>query len=177
MFSNINGGRRFSLSIACFIVTFWVVFMLVSFWQFIKSLKDNNLEKMYYFIEFFSGIKGTRKARIYALMFLLRRTILCCIVLLFHEIMSPITLNSVIAFFQIWYLFYSVIIRQFSELKDNILEILNEVFYTILWSLLIFFKAEEKWSTTFENFYIGLMIWNNLLFALISFGMQILNHF
>ena len=170
MFSNISGGRRLSLSIACFIVTFWVVFMLVSIWQFIKSLKDNNLEKMYYFVEFFSGIKGTRKARIYALMFLLRRTILCWIVLLFHEIMSLTTLNSVFVFFQFCYLIFSVFFKPFSELKDNALEVINEIFYTILWSTLIYYKSEDRWNKVFEYTYIGIMMVNNFIFALISFG-------
>ena len=163
MFSNISQQRRRSLSIACIILAFWLCFIFVSIWQFLKSLKDNGLEKMYYFVEFFSGIKGTKKARVYALIFLLRRTVLCWIVLLFQRLMSLTVLNSVFVFFQLWYLLFSWILKPFNDVKDNILEIMNEVFYTFLWSSLIYFQTKDKWSTVFENAYIGVMLFNNLI--------------
>ena len=177
MYSGSSVNRRRSIGVAYFVAVFCVAFICTSVWQFFKSLNDNNLNKMYYFIEFFSGIKGTRKARIYALMFLLRRTVLCCIVLLLHDVMSLTVLNSTFVLFQVCYLWFSVFFKPFSEIKDNILEMMNEVFYTLLWSSLIYFQTQDKWSQVFENIYIGLMMLNNWIFALISFCNFIYNYF
>ena len=170
MFSNSNDARRVSLSIACLIITFCAGFVCLAVWQYFKSLKDVDLESMIYFTEFFSGIKATGKARVFSMFFLLRRIVFCWIVLLLHHTMSLTLLNSTFVLVQLCYLSFCVIVRPFSEVKDNILEIINEVFYLMLWSSLIYYRSVEQWSLTFEYIFILFIALSNMIFASISFG-------
>lgn len=72
------------------------------------------------------------KARLYAVMFLFRRTILCLIVLLTHDILNLFIRTLTFVVFQLVYFGYIILLKPFVEFKDNLLEIVNEVIYTIL---------------------------------------------
>ena len=167
-FNGSNEQRRRSLPTAWLIVAFIVAFACVWVWQYVKSLNEANLSTMCYFIEFFSGIKPSKAARLHAIMFFVRRTALWLTLILLKNVMSLTLLNSLFVLFQFCYLWFSVFARPFIEQKDNISEILNEIMYTVLWSLLIFFKSEQDWSKTFEGIYISLIVFNNIAFSLIS---------
>ena len=163
MFSNSSTSRQVSLSIACLIIVFCAGFICLSVWQYFKSLKDVSFDSMLYFTEFFSGIKATGKARVFSLIFLLRRTMFCWIVLLLHHAMSLTLLNSAFVLVQLCYLSFCIIVRPLAEVKDNIIEIFNEVFYLILWSSLIYYRSVEQWSLTFEYIFIALIILSNMI--------------
>ena len=163
MFSSSSTARQVSLSVACLIIVFCVGFICLSIWQYLKSLKDVNLDSMIYFTEFFSGIKSTGWAKVFSLIFLMRRTVFCWIVLLLHHAMSLTLLNSTFVLIQFCYLSFWVIVRPLAEVKDNIIEIINEVFYLMLWSLLIYYQSVEQWSLTFEYIFIALIILSNII--------------
>lgn len=70
--------------------------------------------------------------------------------------------------FQIAYLAYVVITRPFVRVKDNIGELLNEVFYVFFLAVLIYMFGDDDWSyTTTWVFMISIMT-NNGLFVVIS---------
>jgi cysteine-rich repeat protein len=163
-------SRRYSRMIAITLIVLCCIFLLLSVYQWIKTFWNNNLKSMHYFIYFFSGIRGTWKARLYAMMFILRRSLLWSIVIfldtkngLFYKTLFFVTV-------QFLYLSLSIIIRPFSEVKDNICEIINEVVYTILWGSLFYLNAERRWSEISEKAYISLIMFNNLMFSFIAFG-------
>ena len=144
MFSNSSNQRRISLSIACLIISSCTGFVWLSVWQYFKSLKDVDIKNMFYFTEFFSGVKATGKARVYSVIFLLRKTVFWWIVLLLHKLMSLTLLNSAFVLVQFWYLSFCVIVRPLAEVKDNIVEIFNETIFIVLWSLLILYQSADQ---------------------------------
>ena len=166
MFLNSSTARRISLSIACLIIAFCAGFVCLSVWQYFKSLKDVDLESMFYFTEFFSGIKATGKARVFSMIFLLRRIVFCWIVLLLHKSISLTLLNSIFVLIQLCYLSFCIIVRPFAEVKDNIAEILNEALYLMLWSSLIYYRSVEQWSLAFEYIFILLIVISNIIHKL-----------
>lgn len=142
--------------------------MLLSLWQWVKNSKKTNLESVTYFFEFFSGIRGSKRARLYSLLFLIRRTLFCCIVIFFNVEWSLIAKISLYVSVQLIYLSLIMFLRPFAEFKDNMLEIINEVFYTILCVSLLYLNRPDRWNKVFENCYMGLILLNNIIFSLIA---------
>lgn len=69
---------------------------------------------------------------------------------------------------QIIYTIVIVLLRPLKDGKDNTIEIINELFYSGLWLTLIFWNSEDHWSKKGAWLYIGAMISNSSINALIS---------
>ena len=100
-FENRHVIRRISLLVASIVSLFCVMFMTLSVYQWTKAWNQPDLEEMVYFVEFFAGIKGNRKARSYSLMFLLRRTVLCLVVIFINIETLFHTKIAIFFFFQL----------------------------------------------------------------------------
>jgi hypothetical protein len=47
-----------------------------------------------------------------------------------------------------------IVIRPFSQVKDNIAEVVNELVFTTLMAGLVYFNKESVWSTTWISTYL-----------------------
>ena len=162
--------RFFSLSFAVWLSALLVLFGILALYQWFISNRQGDIESMLYFAEFFASVKSSKKSRFYALMFILRRSILWSIVILFSGAYSLFGKTVFFTGIQLIYLSYILIERPFKDKKDNIWEIINELIYSVLWGSLLFLKDEQAWTDYYEKIYVGLMLANNLFFTLISFG-------
>ena len=70
---------------------------------------------------------------------------------------------------QWFYTLLIVLLRPFAAVKDNILEIMNEFFYIGFCVTLFWYNSENDWSSTSAWVYIGFMMGNNGIIAIISF--------
>ena len=64
---------------------------------------------------------------------------------------------------------YTIIIRPFKEVKDNVIEIINEIGYTILISLLLYYNKESNWSEQEANIIMYSLLFLSIVTSAISF--------
>jgi hypothetical protein len=133
--------------------------------QIFKRLEPECLEDNVYdhskLDEFSSGLKRKRSARFYSTFLLLRRTIFV-IWLLFGNRFDPFIIVSVMLIFQILYVVALFLIRPFEQMQNNIVECLNEVFFTSMVVILVHVNTENKWAGLWTKIYVWIMMFNNL---------------
>ena len=72
-----------------------------------------------------------------------------------------------------FYAIYIIILRPYQDVKGNIIEILNEVYYTILLGGLIYVNKKEDWSSLKTNIYMYFMVSNTVGIFLIVFSKKL----
>ena len=118
------------------------------------------------FGEFFEGIKMRKKFKLYSPILLIRKTIYILLLLTLIAASSRF-LIAILSFIQIMYFVYIWMLRPFEEIKCNIIEIINELFFLVLLSSLIYLNTENKWSSTFILIYIWIIAFNSIIIFLI----------
>jgi len=71
---------------------------------------------------------------------------------------------------QLLYMATHFALRPMGEVKDQLLEMVNEVIYATLVVILAVWTQESDWSNLHASLYIWLMISNNIVFWVISAG-------
>ena len=64
---------------------------------------------------------------------------------------------------------YTLIVRPFEEIKDNMIEIINEASYTLLICSLLYYNQESRWSEKDANVMMYSLLFLSLVTTLISF--------
>jgi len=75
-----------------------------------------------------------------------------------------------IAFFEIFLISYLVFIRPYYRPQDNLIEILNQVFFFMLVILLFFLNKSAQWSIQWESIFMFVVTGNNIAVVLVLFG-------
>ena len=118
--------------------------------------------------EFFVGIQMDRKYKFYAALMLIRK-LLFAAVLVFWMHMNSLTIILILLFIEMWYFGYLVILRPFKEIKGNMIEIINEIFFSFFLGVLIYLNNKSKWTSTITSIYSYTMTANNIIvLAIIS---------
>ena len=158
---NISDSKRiisllFSILILwlCLLLIICVSFLSISSYEVIK----NNHNRVG---EIFSGVKMMKRSKLYVSILLMRRAIFVILLITLQSIQSWI-LVTMLGILQIIYLVYIIILRPFEEKRNNIIEIINEVFFWILLNSLIFLNDESVWSSTQTEIYMWTIISNNI---------------
>lgn len=102
--------------------------------------------------DFYSGTKDTMLGRSFNLQFLFRRLLFCLLLTVFYSQSMTIKFSVLIGL-QGVYLVALCAIRPFSTVKDNCLEIVNEVGYFVLCGLVAYYNTSSRWSTMIEWVY------------------------
>ena len=166
---NLSGLRKiisfvFSIFLLCFCL--WIILFVSCFSYSSYEVSKNSHNK---FGEIFYGLKVQRKARLYLPILLTRRAIFVILLMTLISIESWI-LISILSFIQLFYFVFIIILRPFESIKDNIIEISNEIFYCILLWFLIFWNSEENWSPKITEVYIWIITSNYIETFIIIFG-------
>ena len=141
-----------SLVVAFLFLIVWLVFAVIAFvLSSAPSPKSNNEHNK--LSELYAGLKITVWTRFYLELQLLRRIIFVSLLITLAPI-SSIAIAWAISCLQIVYLIVLIILRPFEELKDNLIEIINEVFFSYFSCWLIHFNSESVWSSTTTDIYI-----------------------
>jgi hypothetical protein len=131
------------------------------------SSKDNfNEHRNLKFGELFAGLKDTNKARTYSFVALSRRALFVFFLVGF-SFLSELSLVAGMAFIQIIYLAYIIMLRPFDNLSNNIIEIINEIFYLVLIILLFYLTEESIWTDFASKVYLGIIVGNTMLIGLV----------
>ena len=161
----------FKTSTSCRIVSLVFSFILLIchlliVWVCLIKLKENVQTKQ---SKLFNGIKPQRKHRLYPSTLLIRRTIFVSF-LIWLVIVQSRVLIAILSLIQLIYLVYISYLRPYVEAKDNIIEIMNEVYFFLLLFLLIFFNSESDWSSITTSAYMWTISSNSMLSFLIVFS-------
>jgi cysteine-rich repeat protein len=117
--------------------------------------------------ELFNAIKPSKLARFYYPMFCIRRILFVLILLGYKDLDSTIKLSFFIIV-QLAHVIYITAVRPFLRFKDNIGEIMNEVFYLCLVCFLIAKIGSDSWGSQENNLYMGAIMFNAVAFFVIA---------
>ena len=150
------------------IILFWGAFFGIWVWLWSNSHRDNKYQK-YYLKEFFLGTKNNKRSKFYTTMFLSKRIILVSLVILLERM--PMILKVIIfILIQLWSWVTIIYLRPFKDVKNNIIEILNEVYFLLCSSVMIHFNKKSKWSSWQTTLYINILLSNIIAFSILSIG-------
>ena len=168
LISSVNEIYEFNFSqplrIISFIFSIWVICLCISFIAVILYLsvsyeitegKHNKIE------EIFSGVKMEKKYKVYVSVLLIRRALFVTLLITLVSV-QPWLLISILSFIQLWYFIYIMILRPFIEIKWNIIEIINELYFFILLTSLIFVNKENDWSFIKSRVYMWIIASNTI---------------
>ena len=116
--------------------------------------------------EVFYGVKMQKKFKFYVPVLLARRALFVTLLILLTSVESWI-LISILSAVQFWYMIYIMIIRPFENIKENIIEIMNEVVFFSLIISLVYLNSASNWNSTITNIYMGIIMANTLITFLI----------
>ena len=152
---------------SCILLIVTLMFTVLISVHAFRSSPDENSENNDYACEIFNAIRPSKLCRFYYPVFLLRRLIFVAILFtvenLSHEIKIALFWGT-----QVLYFLYILISRPFIRTKDNIGEIMNEIFISFFFAFLIWKVNAEKWSDMEAVVFYGAIITNVGLFAAIA---------
>ena len=153
-----------SFVVSIFILCSWLLVTIASL-VYIKiiSKPDYNHETSF-FREFHEGLKSTPLGNFYMPAFLIRRLIWVAWVV-FASNMNPYVRIGSYSLFQIIALVYTWVSRPFADIWDNVIEILNDFAYAVLWWVLIVFNRQEYWKDYQSNAII-IFMWSNAIIVI-----------
>ena len=179
-----NKGKRSSVIIAFSIFIIWPLLILISIFSWFSHKDKIKIDEKGYTREFYSGIKKIesqkendeqaqadlnkiRWARLYPIIYLLRRFIQVSLIVFLHDVdfYIWITIFFIVQFVQ---MSISTTVRYFESTKDQVWEVINDIIYLILISSLFYLTSKEKWTKTFEDIFIWIVIFNTVCLWLIS---------
>ena len=152
---------------ALFIICVLLALLSVIIW--LKQRKVGDISNLIQISELLNGINDKSLSRLYWLFFLLRRAIL--IIILVSGSSFTNTLIVWLTFIiQILYTALIIFTRPFKEIKNNLIKIINELFYILLVCLLFYYNSSSRWEETIQNAYFWIIIWNMMVIVFISIG-------
>ena len=144
------------LMILIFLLMACIVLYLIFSSYRLNESEHNKLE------EFFRGIKQDKKHRFYVILLLLRRLILIALLITWTLISSRV-LTSVLTVIQVAYFAYLSYLRPYVGIKGNLIEILNELYFSFLILFLAIVNNEGKWSSNKERSYMWILVSNTFI--------------
>lgn len=158
-------SRVVSLCWACLLMILQLTLIVSIYVEWIRSRKPQIYSQQTYFKEFFGGLRDSWFDRSYLLFSLGRRCLLIGIVMTGLDTV----LLSVSLFWgvQLCYCIFIVWRRPFASKRDNVIEVMNECFFTGLSGAMFYLNKENRWSKTLELIYTYTIVSNTLLISLI----------
>ena len=147
---------------ACFILIGFVSYLSLSSYEAVED-QHNKIG------EFFSGVKMNKKSKFYAIALLVRRTLFVILLISLSSLPSR-ALIAIVSVFQILYTGLIIYLRPFREVKCNIIEIMNEIYFFILLCSLSYLNTESDWNDAAISLYIWFLSSNTILAFIVIFG-------
>ena len=173
-FTNSSFKHIVSFSIAWAIALLWLALLifvfLISIFRKPEVIKDDKLG------EIFKEIKEKKHSRLYTFQILLKKSFNVALVayLSFEYSYAWIIL---MALFQLLYTVFLIIQRPLEEPKSNLIEIINEIFLSILMTWMLYYNNESRWTSTASQSAIWMFWGVNITIFLITAGMNLLLNF
>ena len=129
--------------------------------EWMRSSRPDTYKQQKYFVEIFGGLKDIWRCRSYLLLNFGRRAALITI-----SMVCPFELIGVIIAFnivQICYFGMMLWMRPFEAKTNGIIDMSNELFFTILSLLIIHFNEESRWNHVISSVFMWTIFTNALI--------------
>ena len=150
------------LSIVCFILIIFTIIIAFSSYQ-VDENEHNKLE------EIVKGIKTDKKFKIYSPILLFRRAVFVVILITFTFASSKLIIG-ILSFLQLIYAASIMIQRPFKEVKINLIEIINEIYFFGLMFSLFFLNTNNDWNSFKISLYVWVLASNSMIDCFIILG-------
>ena len=170
--------RVLSILFSFSVLLFQVFFLGLCLFNWYKTRISENNRQLSYWRKLYPELKDRRKAGLYLFAELMRVAGLLIWISYFNAI--PFTARcSLYTIWQFIFLILIVIQRPFRKVIANIMKILNEINYFILWIALNFLETKDQWSTVTEKWYLYLMMSISVQITILSLSKNesIISHF
>ncbi|CAI2365900.1 unnamed protein product [Moneuplotes crassus] len=158
-----------SFIFSCLVLVVCLGAIGVSFYVFYSKCDFYDPDKHYKLAEFITGIRNSKYARLYPYMSLTRRSLFVGWLIIFSWF-ECIYLSIGMLVIQFFYLVALTIVRPFDRPENNIIELVNEVIYTSMISIMIACNSEEEWSGSITSIFCGIIMFNSLIITFIMIG-------
>ena len=163
-----SSNRLISFIFAILMIILFLIFcMFAQYLIWISYKVEENRHNM--FEEFFIGLKKTKKSRIFIIALLLRKLIFIAHLIALVLFSSKLVI-SILTSFQVIYIWFVIYVRPYEEVKGNIIEIVNELYFTPLLFVLIFLNSIHDWNSVNTNVYLWVLSSNSIVVFLIVFS-------
>ena len=151
------------------LLLFWIGFIGVYYAIWMKYCFWSLDRKTSYFREFFSGLKESKISSFYFSFFILRR-VLCVLSVILLQDCSKYVQVALFSLTNLICLGFSCSIRPYIFIKDNIIEVINDLSFCVFCTQLIYLNSESVWNNTSINLSIYFCLSWCLLTTLINFA-------
>ena len=147
-------NRFISFIIAAIIYVFWIKITLISILKaFQARIPSINIHNKI-FEEFFAGIKDSKLSKYYTSMLMIRRAIFVSF-LIFWDSLNFYIKIGVLDLIQALCIIYLIYTRPFKNSKISIINIINDIEFIGLCSLLFKFNKQSDWTQTIKYVFTG----------------------
>ena len=154
-----------SLVYAFIVLMLSVGLLLLMLTEWLRSKTPRTFQKQKYFKELFNGVKPQWFSRSFTLFNFWRRTLLILWVT-FLTMNKGLNIGMFVGI-QVLYFILIVVMRPLERVVDNIVEVFNEMWFSILWLGLTYLNSEDDWTKDFEKTYYYILFTNTLIVSLI----------
>ena len=161
--------KALSFLFALILFSLWIVLIITAGYLSLSSYEV--IEGQHNKIgELFSGLKMQKTKKLYVPLMLFRRSIFVVLLISLITIPSQI-LIGLLLFIQLMYAAYIIIVRPFKEVKNNIIECINEIYFSILLGVLIILNEKDNWSSGITITYVYFISSNTIVILIVVLGM------
>ena len=164
-----NSGRLTSFVIAWWLLIVWIKFTTVVIWRTISSMRQESHLLQTTFEELFKEKKNSKTAKFHSISQIIRSTLIILFLMMLDFLNIYIKL-AVFLIFNLSYFIYIVFTRSMVSIKENFIEIQNEILLFILTWILFFWNQKSDWSKTIEYVFIELITTSSVIIFFISLG-------
>ena len=149
--------------ILCFILLTGIIIYLI-FTNY--KLEKDTLNKLG---EFFWDIQENKISRFSVILLLFRRFVFVILLATLQAIPSRALIGMMI-FIQLFYFLYIAFVRPYKEIINNMIDILNETYFTLFLIIFILFNFESEWTSLKITICMWILTSNSIVVFIIIFG-------
>ncbi|CAI2387820.1 unnamed protein product [Moneuplotes crassus] len=166
LFSTQNLCNIGSALVSLCLIIVCIIFLSKSIYYIKRKTKETDRDK-HHFMEFYSGLKSANKARFYICFFMVKRTIIAVTVVYLKQVLPLWHTLVVILLLQFANQVYLHKVRPFEELQDNVIETLNEIYFTFFLIVQIQLQKKEDWEDQTATIMLFILTSNNFIVTII----------
>lgn len=151
----------------CLFLVLWVII-----WKY--STSPSFIRKQWWYKELFEGLKDNKMSRLFSITFMFTRLLSASIIISFARDFYILKL--------LWFGFvnscqvgYTLIVKPFSDARENIIETINQISYIFLVGGLLFLQEQKDWTDAYEGIYLTLFIAPSVIAVVISIFALVMN--
>ncbi|CAI2379798.1 unnamed protein product [Moneuplotes crassus] len=126
-------------------------------------------DRYYKLGEFFSGVRLNKYARLYSFLRCFRKLFIILWLLICSFLDSWILCVGFLVL-QLSYFIIIILLKPFDRVENNIIEMINEVIFTLLIGICIIFDQDQEWTSLPTNLFNYTILSNSIIITLVMIG-------